>query len=64
MGSVHCSGICEEASYWSKRLTLAERGRNRRLKINDDNNDDEFNSSFRICMFVVGHLLDVGIVGL
>ena len=28
----HHSGICEEASYWGKRLTLAECGRNRRFK--------------------------------
>ena len=26
-----CSGICGEASYWGKRLTLAERGRNGRF---------------------------------
>ena len=27
-----CTGICGEASYWGKHLTLAERGRNRRFK--------------------------------
>ena len=27
-----CSGICGEASYRGKRLTLAERGRNGRFK--------------------------------
>ena len=27
-----CSGLCEEASYQGKRLTLAERGRNGRFK--------------------------------
>ena len=34
-----CSGICGEASYREKHLTLAERGRNGRLKINGDDDD-------------------------
>ena len=35
-----CSGICGEASYREKRLTIAGRGRNGRFKINGDDDDD------------------------
>ena len=34
-----CSGICGEASYWGKRLTVAERGRNGCLKKIKDDDD-------------------------
>ena len=42
-----CSGICGEASYRGKRLTLAERGRNRRLKKIKDEDDDQLSKNFR-----------------
>ena len=35
-----CSGICTEASYREKRLTLAERGRNGRFNDNYDDDDE------------------------
>ena len=37
-----CSGICGEALYQGKRLTLAGRGRNGHFKNKDDDDDDIF----------------------
>ena len=34
-----CSGICGGASFWEKRLTLAELGKMDVLEINDDDDD-------------------------
>ena len=45
-----CLGICGEASYREKHLTLAERRRNYHFKINDDDDDDEINL-FKIAGF-------------
>ena len=39
-GYVECLGICGEASYREKHLTLAERRKNYHFKIKYDNDDD------------------------
>ena len=42
--------MCGEASYRSKRLTLAERGRNIDIfKINDDDDDDDDDDACVCC---------------
>ena len=37
-----CSGICGGASFREERLTLAEHGEMDVLKINDDDDDNEY----------------------